>query len=67
MGFFLSSTAPTSEDVKTAMSHVAQTDTGWPTQWSMVYDQNEPYVTWYFDGDFTQGISLPILSDSHSR
>ena len=67
MGFFLSSTAPTSENAKTAMSHVAQTDTDYITQWSMVYDQNEPYVTWYFDSDFTQGISLPILSDSHSR
>ncbi|MBD5169296.1 MAG: linear amide C-N hydrolase [Oscillibacter sp.] len=67
MGFFLSSTAPTAKDVKTAMSHVAQTDTDYITQWSMVYDQSEPYVTWYFDSDFAQGISLPILSDSHSR
>lgn len=63
MGFFLSSTMPTAETVKNAMSHVTQTDTGWITQWSMVYDQSAPYVTWYFDGDFTQGVTLPILSD----
>ncbi len=67
MGFFLRDTVPTVEDVKAAMSHVAQSDTGYITQWSMIYDQSEPYVTWYFDGDFTRGVTLPVLSDSHSR
>ena len=67
MGFLLSSATPTAEDVKNAMSHVAQYDTGWITQWSMIYDQSEPYVTWYFDGDFSRGVTLPVLPDSHSR
>ena len=66
-GFLLGSTAPTVKDVKNAMSHVAQFDTGWITQWSMIYDQSEPYVTWYFDGDFSRGVTLPVLTDSHSR
>ena len=67
MDFSLSSATSTAGDVKNAMSHVAQFDTGWITQWSMIYDQNEPYVTWYFDGDFSRGVTLPVLPDSHSR
>ena len=59
--FLLNNTAPTTEDVRNAMSDVAQFDTGWITQWSMIYSQNEPYVTWYFDGDFARVVSLPIL------
>lgn len=61
MGFFFNSTMPTAEDVRNAMSDVAQFDTGWITQWSMIYDQSFPFVTWYFDGDFTEGVSLSIL------
>ena len=49
------------------MAQVSQTETGWVTQWSMVYGQNESFVTWYFKGDFTSGVTLPIPSDSHSR
>ena len=67
MGFLLNSPTPTAMDVKNAMSDVAQFDTGWITQWSMIYDQSEPFATWYFDGDFSRGVTLPILSDSHSR
>lgn len=63
----VSSSRPTAEDVKDLMAQVSQTETGWVTQWSMVYGQNESYVTWYFKGDFTSGITLPIPSDSHSR
>ena len=63
--FLLNGTTLTAEDVRNAMSDVAQFDTGWVTQWSMIYDQREPYVTWYFDGDFAQGVSLPILPTSN--
>lgn len=53
----------TAEQVRDALEAVTQTDTGWMTQWSMVYDQSSPYVTWYFDGSFTRGVSLSILPD----
>ncbi|MCI9444170.1 MAG: linear amide C-N hydrolase [Oscillospiraceae bacterium] len=49
------------EQVRDAMQEVSQTDSTWTTQWSIVYDQSHPYVTWYFGGDFTQGGSLSIL------
>lgn len=49
------------EQVRDAMSAAAQPDGQWITQWSIVYDQAEPYVTWYFDGNFSSGISLSIL------
>ena len=67
MGFFLDSQAATAKRVKTAMSHVAQDDADGATQWTMVYDQSAPFVTWYFQGDFSNGVTLPILPDSHSR
>lgn len=63
----VSSSRLTAKDVKDLMAQVSQTETGWVTQWSMVYGQNESYVTWYFKGDFTSGVTLPIPSDSHSR
>lgn len=49
------------EQVRDALLVVSQIDTVWPTQWSMIYSQNVPYVTWYFGGDFSQGGSLSIL------
>lgn len=52
-------TAP--DQVRDVLSAVSQPDGQWITQWSMVYDQSEPYVTWYFDGDFSQGPTLSIL------
>ena len=67
MGFFLDSQSATAEKVKTAMSHVSQSDPLQSTQWTMIYDQSEPYVTWYFKSDFQNSVTLPILSDSHSR
>lgn len=63
----VSSSRLTAKDVKDLMAQVSQTETGWVTQWSMVYGQNESFVTWYFKGDFTSGVTLPIPSDSHSR
>ncbi|MDE7220108.1 MAG: linear amide C-N hydrolase [Oscillospiraceae bacterium] len=54
----------TAEQVRDALAAVTQTDTGWVTQWSMVYDRTNPYITWYFKGDFTSGVTLPISSDS---
>lgn len=53
--------------VRDALSAVAQPDGQWTTQWSMVYGHSESHVTWYFKGDFSSGVTLPILSDSHSR
>ena len=53
--------------MKEALSGVAQADGLWTTQWSIVYGQGASNVTWYFDGGFQEGISLPILPDSHSR
>lgn len=67
MGFFLDSQSATAEKVKNAMSHVSQSDPMQSTQWTMVYGQSEAFVTWYFKNDFQNGITLPILSDSHSR
>jgi len=49
------------EQVRDALLVVSQIDTVWPTQWSMIYDESVPYVTWYFGGDFSQGGSLSIL------
>lgn len=57
----------TPKQVQDALAAAAQPDGQWTTQWSMVYGQNESYVTWYFKGDFTSGVTLPIPSDSHSR
>lgn len=56
----------TPKQVQDALA-AAQPDGQWTTQWSMVYGQNESFVTWYFKGDFTSGVTLPIPSDSHSR
>ena len=67
MGFFLDSQAATAKRVKAAMSHVVQDDADGATQWTVVYDQSVPFVTWYFQGDFSNGVTLPILPDSHSR
>lgn len=67
MEFFRSGAAPTAEDVKNAMSLVSQTDIGWITQWSMIYDQANPCVTWYFKGDFVNGVTLPISLDGSGR
>lgn len=50
----------TTDRVRDALSAVAQTDGPWITQWSMVHDRSAPYVTWYFNGDFSQGIDLTI-------
>ncbi len=61
MGSLLSSTAPSLKDVENSMSHVAQTDGTWPTQWSMVNNPDGPFVTWYFKGNFTNGVTLCIL------
>ncbi len=55
------------KQVRDALAAAAQPEGEWTTQWSMVYGHNESYVTWYFKGDFTSGITLPIPSDSHSR
>lgn len=49
--------------VRDALEAVAQTEGEWITQWSMVCDQSEPYVTWYLGGDFTRGVSLSILPE----
>ena len=51
----------TPDQVRDAMSAAAQPDGQWVTQWSMVYDQSDPYVTWYFNGNFAQGVSLTVL------
>ena len=50
-----------STQVCEALEAVAQTDGQYITQWSMVYDQAEPYVTWYFNGNFDSGVTLPVL------
>ena len=50
-----------SEQVRDAMKTAAQPEGQWTTQWSMVCDQAEPYVTWYFDGNFDSGVTLPVL------
>ena len=57
----------TPKQVQDALEAAAQPDGQCTTQWSMVYGHNESYVTWYFKGDFSSGITLPIPSDSHSR
>ena len=44
-----------------ALKAVAQSDGQYTTQWSMVYDQAEPFVTWYFGGNFDSGVTLPVL------
>ncbi|MDE7262048.1 MAG: linear amide C-N hydrolase [Oscillospiraceae bacterium] len=49
------------DQVRDALAAVVQPEGQWTTQWSMIYYQAERYVTWYFGGDFTQGVSLSIL------
>lgn len=51
----------TSDQVRDTLSAAVQPDGPWSTQWSMVYNQSEPYVTWYFNGNFAQGVSLTVL------
>lgn len=63
MGFFLDSQSATADRVKNSMSHVAQTSGSQATQWTMIYSQAEPFVTWYFSGDFKSGITFPILPE----
>lgn len=67
MGFFQDSRPATAERVKDAMSRAVQAGTAEITQWTMLYDQNEPYVTWYFQGDLKNGAVLSIQPDSRSR
>lgn len=50
----------TMDQVRDALSAVSQPDGQWTTQWSMVFNQSEPFVTWYFDGEFSQGLTLSI-------
>lgn len=64
MGFFLSGEAPALDRVRTAMARVTQTEGAWTTQWTMLYDRAAPQVTWYFGGDFSQGVTLPIFPES---
>lgn len=52
-------TMPT--QVYRALEAVAQSDGQYITQWSMIYGQEEPYVTWYFNGNFDSGVTLCIL------
>ena len=64
MDFFLGSQSATAERVKNAMSHVAQTSGTQATQWSMVFNQSEPFVTWYFMGEFERGITFKFLPET---
>lgn len=47
------------DEVRDALAAAVQPEGEWTTQWSMVYDRGT--VVWYFDGDFTRSIRLPIL------
>ena len=57
----------TPKQIQDALAAVSQAEGQWATQWSMVCVPDEPFVTWYFKGDFSSGVTLPIPSDSHSR
>lgn len=50
----------TTEDVKAALAQVSQTEGEWTTQWSIVYRHDTQVLDYYFNGEYTDGISFPV-------
>lgn len=50
----------TTEDVKAALSRVSKSEGEWTTQWSIVYRQDTQVLDYYFNGEYTDGISFSL-------
>lgn len=50
----------TAEEIKGALSQVAQTQGQWHTQWSVVYAHDKKTVDYYFDGAFQEALSYTV-------